>query len=233
MHLLVIPGNLISHLTAVSIDLNNDNTVKEHCKYAKYQVKWSDLYQTLCNIYNDVLNKNMLELNSISLRQISHLNIPLHKTGIIELFWNKYREVNLPYLSLIKAERSYCTYDHTFNGLKIQNKKASREDRGKGWHVSFTKGNGNYNKNKPTKQIYEIGDFDIIWIFIDFSRYYVIPSTELVKLGYFKSNECKGLRNLRLYPDGTQGKGLWTNPYLMTYDDSDYNKIMKILTLPI
>jgi len=119
------------------------------------------------------------------------------------------------YLPFTKPEKNQQVYDFTINGVKIQEKVASKRNNRNAYCCGLYKNGGKLLSNK-TSISYEKGDNDFYWIHIpDYEYFLILPEKILIERGYI--NKYNSKRHSLSIP-GVISKEHWLSQYIYSYD---------------
>jgi hypothetical protein len=206
----LIPENIISNQTKVSIGYNNS-------KYNIYKVnndniidKLNELYISTSKFEFDILNKPT--------------NIYQHR----EQEFKKFRQETIQFINFHYDEMEGTVYDFKINNFKVQEKvaKLCKENR----YIFFLcKNNGKLNSKQNLVQ-YDIGDNDFYWLNCENKQnFFVIPEQKLIEKGLIGNKEENNNRKtLKItIKDELHNKSQWLTPFMFNYEtiNQENNKL--------
>lgn len=211
----LIDANEVNGLTQISIG-------NKRSKYSKNKV--SDIEKSLLDIWSSSVKHSLEKLNTpIGLQQQN------------EQKFRKRRENYIPYITFEYPEQEALPYDFTINGLRIQEKVASRLfRRGKfqknTYALQFCRNGGKYRKQ------YNKGDNDLYWINIpDTTQFLLLPENKCIENGIvYDSNliTSKLYMSVTFYTDfKLHVIHNWMYQYLYDYEKITKEQICKIFNI--
>lgn len=193
----LLPSEVVKGLSTLSIGAKTS-------KYQPYEIALSELSNKLMEFYyiDAICEKNTK----------AKFNIPVSEQQRREQEYRRVREDAFPSLSFQYPEQEKLCYDFIVNGLKVQEKVATRvRKRGKLVEGSFI-------VNLMSHRAYKYGENDFYWVNIPGKEmFYLIPESELHSNGFLDNPRHK---QLPFYPgkDKPEIKHKWVENYCFRYD---------------
>jgi hypothetical protein len=182
-------------------------------KYSKFEV--SDMHHALVSFYD-----------TLPRLSIDTTNIPLNICQQREQAYRRKREGYLPYIEFDYPECESLVYDFTVNGMRIQEKVASKtKTRCTGDNIAYTviisRGGKADGSNKRNGFLYAQSDNDYYWINIpDTTKFFLFPEEILLQhnkispRGVVTRKSC----SLGLYTyDRPQSPNNWIHDHMFDY----------------